>query len=368
MIIKEPWEKNAYEAFTQLLGKVSTPPPCPDYFSLTYISSLIISNSRSVLDKLVKHLPQWGPRELCLIRTNAPSYFQGRMKSMQREAVDRLKERCYVVLYNPRREFLNHAKFLIHYKVCPGECLVVSYRYYGSTNFTVAGLAHPPERSGNYEEYAVSSRNRWRIFDCRDAFYVRELLELLQHKLNQVLESKYVARLLNKHVKYLQKTLWGIKSNLEHSRGESRGPLYAAYVSSLAARYMTLALAHDLPGTPEVVKLRERLEGWPPELGVFEVEAMTPWDEEDAGAMAESLGLNQDTLRREAEAEGKALRSYMGALKDLRKAISRESWEAGLRRLEGVEGEHWESVGRYGVEHRRALERLLGWGGQFLRL
>jgi len=129
-----------------------------DAFTLIYMSTHMISrvgitknilgyNSlKEVIEKASYSYPE---RFICVLRTNSPIVF-GNIKRLHEDGINLLRQYCYIKTYNDN-SLLNHAKFLFSYHFCFIEGVVYHGRYYGSTNFTGAGLF-----GRNYEEFYAS--------------------------------------------------------------------------------------------------------------------------------------------------------------------------------------------------------------------
>jgi len=328
-----------------------------DAVAVLYISSLMISpkvicEGRQLVDEL-RDLASLSPRSsICVIRTTAPSYFRGNMKKLQETSIDSLRDSCYVVVYDGRREFLNHAKFLIFYLVCFSEGAVYHGKYYGSTNLTAAGLARPRNSRGNYEEFTLV-RPRRKPLDRRDIFYLGEILDQVTRKVNLFTNPDYLRSFLKDHLDWLEEVLRRARKVVS---GTTLGELYEAYVDLMIAHYQTCALLDELPGKLLTEKLVGALTEVGPPADPFELEMMMPTGVEDAELLAERLGFSTTDLR-------ELVTGYISIVDRARELIEAR-YLPELRRVERYfddrERRFFGLVKENGKYHMDVLEELLG--------
>lgn len=307
MIVKHPDSDNALRSLWRLISSIrSRFSNCVhqqhDVIALLYISSLIISprvvyNGNQLLEE-IRNTVNMSPRNfVCLVRTTAPSKFPGRMRVLQNQAIDLLRDSCYTVVYHPSYEFLNHAKFAVYYQICYSENIVYHGKYYGSTNLTVAGLAYRRGTRivGNYEEYTVAGLRPKFILSKGDEFYLNEALELIIHKASLYTDPNYLRKYLLSHLTYMERVL-------HHSRrvvsGTTLGELYCAYVDLMVAHNQTYALLDEVPGKKLTEELEIKLMRIKLPINTFELEMLMPVDEKHGEMLAKDLGLGYEDTRR----------------------------------------------------------------------
>lgn len=274
--------------------------------SVVYISSLLIMPNVTfggvkLVDKIT-NLANLTPDCICLIRTTTPEYFRGKMKSLQKAALNSLRTKCYVVVFSPYKEFLNHAKFLIHYNFCMSEQVVHYGDFFGSTNFTGVGLGNSIIR-GNFEEYAESDgiKKAYKT-SSRDRAYLKEILYLINYKAWLYTDSQYLINHVSGHVRAMEELLRSEKQDPEFSK---IGDAYQKYLASLTLYDQTLALLDDVPGKNLTVEIIDELTSKYSPTSPFEVEAMS------GGLFSEEsirdLGFSENALKDSMEASNNAL-------------------------------------------------------------
>lgn len=277
-----------------------------DFITILYVSSFIISQGIAykgtrLLDELRRPANLLPRNFICLVRTTAPSVFRGRLTSLQRKAVDFLRDKCYTLVYNPEREFLNHAKFALSYHACFSERMLYHGKYYGSTNLTTAGLAYTYKpcglifkRTGNYEEFHASNLKLKSRLNKGDLFYLNEVLRLITYKALLYTDPNYLRTYILDHLTHLE-------SIIQHSRrilsSTTLSELYKTYVDLLIAHNQTYAFLNEIPGkklteylTKELVKISEPIDS-------VELEMMIPTNEKHAEMLAMDLELSDPELR-----------------------------------------------------------------------
>ncbi len=322
MIIKYPDSDNAIRKLWELLDFTE------DRFtncvrsnhnalSVLYISSLIISpyvtyKGQTLIDRIRSFVDISPSRFICLVRTASPYNFPKNMRRYQEKAINRLRDKCYVVVYDSSHEFLNHAKFFVYYHICLSEQIVYGWRFYGSTNLTAAGLSSGSQNKiGNYEEFAARNPRPKLMLEPNDIFYLNEVIDLLRHKKGLYTEARYLREFIEK---YLMRSAQLLQDANKIVSGTTLGELYEAYVSLLFTYNRVLSFLDEIPGKRLTGKLVAEIEGIRPSVSVFELEAMLPTDAESAELAAKDLGLSDPQLRKE-------IRNYIYALEKINKVI-----------------------------------------------
>ena len=330
-----------------------------DAVAILYVSSLIISprvayEGNQLLDE-IHNLVNLSPRNfICLVRTTAPSNFPGRMKSLQEQAIDFLRDKCYIVVYDPKREFLNHAKFLIFYHVCFSERIIYHGKYYGSTNLTIAGLAYRrSSRSvGNYEEFSTTNPRPKLNLNRGDIFYLNEILDLIVHKASLYTDPNYLRKYLTDHLMY-------VESILQHSRriisGTTPGEPYETYVDLLITYNQTYALLDEIPGKKLTKELEKELTEIKPPMNPFELEIMIPTNVEQAELLAKDLGLQHTELR-------KMIKDYIDVVEKAYRLI-KERYLTVLKEIRNYfdikEHSLMEFIERNNTYHKKSLVKMI---------
>jgi hypothetical protein len=280
--------------------------------SVVYISSLLIMpnvafKGMRLVDRII-NLANLTPDCICLIRTTTPEYFRGRMKTLQKIALNSLRTKCYVVVFSPYREFLNHAKFLIHYNFCMSEQVVHHDDFFGSTNFTGVGLGNSSMR-GNFEEYAESDgvKKAYKT-SSRDRRHLKEILSLINYKAWLYTDSQYLINHVSSHVEAIEELL-GTQDHESWRIGDA----YQKYLASLTLYDQTLALLDDVPGKNLTAGIIDELTAKYSPTSPFEVEAMSGnlYSEEDIREM----GFSENDLKDSTEANNNALRLASATIK-----------------------------------------------------
>ncbi len=292
---------------------------------------------------------------VCIIRTTDPSYFSklSSLKLLQKQTIDFLRDKCYVIVFGPHREFLNHAKFLIFYHVCFSEKIIYHGKYYGSTNLTIAGLAFG-KSSGNYEEFWKSGPISKLDFSKGDEFYLDEMLALINHKISLYSDDDYLKKYLSDHLNYMHFTLMRGKRVL---RGTTIGELYETYVDLLIMYNKTFALLGEIPGKKLTEELKEELIEVKSPTNPLELEMMVPVDAENAELLAEDIGLGRNNLRSQ-------IRDYIAAMEQAFKLIKRGyldiiSLNEIKKHADEKEVEFIEFIKTNGTYHKRNLKKIL---------
>ena len=260
-----------------------------------YISSLIIApnvifNGKKLLNE-ISDVINLSPRCICVVRTATPSYFPPGMRTFHKKSVDFLRDKCYVILYSKRREFLNHAKFFVHYHVCLSEKIVHYGNFYGSTNFTQVGLGNPRNR-GNYEEFMVHHGIKYNL-SRRDKSYLKEVLDLVNHKASLYTDPKYLAQFVSDHRELLERLL---QQELRNNPSFLMRELYEKYIDLQIMYDQTFALLDEIPGKKLTQGIMEKLVSNRPPRNPFELEMMII-DPKYIELVLEDLNLSEDSLK-----------------------------------------------------------------------
>jgi len=287
-----------------------------DITAVLYLSSLIIMpdvvfNGRKLLQEL-SNMISVSPNCICVVRTTTPTCFTGHMRTRHKQAVDFLRNKCYVILYSKNREFLNHAKFFIHYHVCQSEGNVHYGHFFGSTNLTQVGLGNPRNR-GNYEEFEASHNIKYKL-SWSDKEYLKEVLELVVHKASLYTDRRYLAQHILDHEQQLEDVSGNAPSSKEN-RDSTLGEFYESYVNLMAAYIQTFAMLDEIPGKKITNRIMDKLaqKTQPPDL--LELEMMYV-DPEYTESSAKDLGLNIDSLREATEEYKVASRDALTILRN----------------------------------------------------
>jgi hypothetical protein len=320
MRIKEPNSNNAlkslYEQLELTREKLAN---CVvqnhDVTAVLYISSLIITpnvifNGRKLLQE-ISNIVGLSPRCICVVRTTTPNDFPPSMKHWQKKSIDFLRDKCYVVVYSKKREFLNHAKFFVHYQVCFSENIVHFGNFHGSTNLTTLGLGNPQGR-GNYEQFMESNGIKYNL-SKRDKSYLSEVLDLISHKALLYTNHKYLAQHVSDHQKALERLLrpesW---NNFRFPQRE----LYEKYISTLAVYNQTFAFLDEVPGKKLTDEIIDKLGNLRPPTNPFEIEIMFVYPEY-AEFIMEDLDLDEKTLKDLIEDNISAIKNAFELIKEI---------------------------------------------------
>ncbi len=230
------------------------------FISLLYISSYVFTSTVAIngrlLTELLRDLAGKSDSVVCLIRTVAPSCLP-RFK-LHKEFLERLRDYCYIVVYDMEREFLNHAKFIVWFHVCFNEMIVYKTIYYGSTNFTWRGLAKDSSGRGNFEEFHYMMPRVYSLHFLPKGtaksldFYLGQIEQLLRIPYNMYTNRGYVSTAVKNHLNLLRETANKIKSIVS---GTTVLDLYRAFVNGHTMYLSILALLYQLPGR----KLTEKI-------------------------------------------------------------------------------------------------------------
>lgn len=295
-----------------------------DITAVFYISSLMIAprvafHGMRLLDK-IDRIASLSPDCIFVVRTTAPSYFPSSMRKLQKKSIDFLRSRCYVTVYSPKREFLNHAKFYLHFHTCFSEKIVHYAYFYGSTNLTAKGLANPGGR-GNYEEYNAS-RNVKYGFSSRDKEYLGEIFDIMTHRTSLYTSAKYLAQHVSGHLALLQSLQRGEKPQ---DSMPTNVAAFQSYLDSLALYNQTFALLEEIPGKQLTEAIVDSLSLIKPPANPFEIEMLSLL-EDDAELPLDALGY--DDILKEWPAK-----EIEGATREASRLVAKE-YEPAIERIE----------------------------------
>lgn len=314
MIIKQPDSSIALEKLCDMLrvihSEVREDTSPMKKLSILYLSSLIFSptvscpknvgNSKYIVD-IISEISRLSPSDtICIVRMAPPSYFPYKMRPLQQTSLNMLRRHCHVFLFGKEKKyggFLNHAKFLVFLRIGYRESngsirIVQAYRraFYGSTNFTQAGLA----RRGNFEEFTVIPARRHAYPARYIMFYIDEVYGLLKHRYNMYTNAMYLIRRVSDCYHFLGSVARRCRKVLA---GTTRGELYRAFIEAEFARLQSIGFMADLPGKKLTQRLLEELQLSEGLLSIFDLEAMIPSNMEDAEFLAELLRYDKEDLR-----------------------------------------------------------------------
>lgn len=316
MIIKQPNDDNAIRALMRILNWLDGTRLSLDDVLVIYMSTLLMTPGVAyrdaqtgirvtLLDALKRILNKSSGNVICVLRTTAPSCFRGRMRKLHQKALDSLRDKCYVKVYD-KNLFLNHAKFLIYCYFSLEQKELIYFRtarYFGSTNFTTAGLSNKSgTKKGNYEEFTVWERSEERLWGwryirsrryLREMYYLREIMSIMKENYGLYMENIYLENYLNEHIKYLRDIVSSAKGIVS---GTTLGELYEAFIDCQVAYLQTLAFLDAIPGKNLTRKIIAELEDIMTPPNPFEIEIMIPYDTEHAQRLAETLELDKELL------------------------------------------------------------------------
>ena len=288
-----------------------------DSTAVLYISSLIISptvifNGTRLLNKISDVIDLSPQRCICVVRTTTPQYYVRvpSMRILQQRSIDFLRDKCYVILYSKQREFLNHAKFFLHYHMCLSERIVHYGNFYGSTNLTQVGLGNPGNR-GNYEEFMVRNGIKYNL-SRRDRSYLKEVLDLVNHKALLYTDPNYLVQFILDHLDLLERLL---HQKLGNNPSSPMRKLYEQYIDLLTVYDQTFALLGEIPGKKLTEEIAQDLASSRPPTNPFELEMMFI-DPKYADLVQEDLGLSEITLKESIEENMDAVRNASNLIRE----------------------------------------------------
>ncbi|MGQ4894451.1 MAG: hypothetical protein ACP6IQ_07520 [Candidatus Njordarchaeia archaeon] len=311
MIIKQPDDDNAIRNLIRILNRLNGIRLSSGDHLIIYMSTLLITpgvmykdmqsgTEVKLLDILGRILTKSPQNIICVFRTTAPSYFRGRMRKLHLAALDSLRDKCYVKVYD-KNLFLNHAKFLIYYYLPPRFMESMYFRaerYFGSTNLTAAGLSgRSGSKKGNYEEFDIWERGGPKSLSYQELerfrYYIKEIMDVIIENYGLYTDKDYLRKYLNDHLEYLRNI---VNSTGEIISGTTKGELYEAYVDCQVAYLQTLGLLDSIPGKHLTNSIIAKLIDIMPPPNPFEVEMMLPHDTEHAQNLAEILEFDKNQL------------------------------------------------------------------------
>jgi len=270
-----------------------------------YISSLLISpntvyKGKRLID-FIEDIVKFSVKDcICVVRTTSPNFFPPPIKNIQSSSIKKLDKTAYVVRFDHRRQFLNHAKFLLFYHVCFSEKMAYHGKFFGSTNMTGAGLANYGKyRVGNYEEFSVSGpKAKMRLSVRHDLFYLNEVKDLIMHRGSLYINSVYLQRFLMKHLETIRDIIDWMNRVVSST---TMADLYEAYVTALTSYCSFLALLDEIPGKQLTEDFVENLHRFELSYNIFELETLLPLEEDRSMWGFKELQVSEEELRKRVD-------------------------------------------------------------------
>jgi hypothetical protein len=370
MIIKNPNSDialNSLKASLRTLRRVAENDikNCRNMLTIIYMSSYIISytgiKKSEILDTINDILKRVPDRLICVLRTNDASIFRGYYRKIQEISIDEImKTGCYVKMFDMNM-YVNHAKFLIGYHFCFSSNEFYHVKYYGSTNFTLAGLSYTIDKKsnlirGNYEEFYSSNVKYLPLKDlfsntlsksARDvAYYLHDIYSIVKDINGLYLDKKFLENHINNNVK----TFYELINNIEKIlKGTTRIDLFRSYLESQLLFLQTLSFIESLPGkilTSEIIKRAiEKIE--PPDILGIELSFM---NNEEIARLIDLIGLSDKELY---EGSLKYLNETRSMLENVLKSYNIKNIERYYNNAERMFAQHIE---RYGDAYLKILK------------
>lgn len=325
MRIKQPDSDNALQSLFEQLDFVQDKlnncvAKGHDAIAVVYVSTLIMApnvayNGEKILDKIAG-LANISPNCICLVRTTAPNVFAKTpfLRKLQQKSTNYLRNRCYVVLYSRRREFLNHAKFLLHFHICFSEGIVHCGNFYGSTNLTQVGLGKPRNR-GNYEEFMAHHGPKYSLSNY-DRSHLNEISDLVSHKSLLYTDRKHLANNLADHLGLLSTLLSEVERRLGRENMQNNtGSLFDSYTGTQMAYNQTLALLDEIPGKKLTETIVEKLLQTQAPISPLELEMIIS-EPEFSKSVALDLNLGYERLRKIVEGNATVIREALDLISE----------------------------------------------------
>ena len=255
-----------------------------------------------------------------------------------------------------KSQFVNHAKFFIGFHFCNYirfSCFTT--KYYGSTNFTIAGLSSygSCSRRGNYEEFYFRRAYLERM-QKRSLYYVSEVYNVVKERYGLYNDPKFLRQYYEAHLNELERLKKIIELNLEIN---TLAKLFQTYIDVQALYLQLLSFISDLPGRELTTRIIEETEKLLFETGMeppdpLTVEALMVRDEESAENLAKSLEFSKENLR-------DLTRKYLDMLTDTLVLLKERYQPENVREyFDYVEKYFVEYLGEYGKIHLEILEYL----------
>lgn len=289
------------------------------YISTYIFSPNVIHNGENLIDKILRIVRTSPSDTICVVRMASPSSLGRRtLKKLQEESKNKLESYCYTIVYSRKDTgFLNHAKFLLIYRFFRGfGGAIDAYhgRFYGSTNFTTAGLSlyHSRwgRRLGNYEEFHVGYPFYKRI-SGQDLKILEEVLDIVLHKAQLYLNSNYLNRYIQEHLLLLRNILERTRSQLTQGADIS---VIMSYIGLSLLYHDITSLLYDLPGQELTKRLLPDIKLDEIILYPSEIEALLSDSEKYEGPLYRLPEITGLGIRRMRELSGHLLESLSGAL------------------------------------------------------
>lgn len=303
--IKEPNSDNALRSLSQRLDFAydklrNCVANAHDVLAVVYISTFMMTpnvafNGKKILDQ-IRGLANISPNCICLVRTTSHSDFAKVpwLFNQQKQAINYLRKNCYTVQYS-RKEFTNHAKFVLCFHICFSEGIIHYGEFFGSTNLTQAGLGKPRNR-GNYEEFVENHRPKYSLGNS-DLNFLTEIADLVKHKSSLYTNKDYLSQNLQNHVQMLDDALRRTTIMLDQdSLSHNVGPFFDLYLNTEIEYAQTLALLDDFPGKALTETILDKLIKTHMPISPAELE-MTIAEPIFSEAIASDLNLTLEDLR-----------------------------------------------------------------------
>jgi nucleoid DNA-binding protein len=366
MIIKKPCDDRALKEFLKLVNRsVNQGTNCKlmnhDAFTLIYVSTHVISrvgitknvpgyNSlKEVIEKASNSYPE---RFICVLRTNSPIVF-GNIKRLHEDGINLLRQYCYIKTYNGN-SLLNHAKFLFSYHFCFSEGVVYHGRYYGSTNFTGAGLF-----GRNYEEFYASDLRPLPPNSKSCGYYVLDAYNIIVEKIDLLSPDK-LKQYINKHLHGFKKALNALAWITSHT---TLVELCNAFIELQRLYLEVLSFIYDLPGKKITSLIIDQIvstmrDRWGINIpNTSELEMLEGTDEKTIREIMELLELNEEKIREVIKKYLKAIREAVEFTLEIFK--QKHYPEHVGEYFDEIEEIFVNKVRKYGEHHKRLLEKAI---------
>ena len=367
MIIKQPNDDYALRSFLETLESLARKRRSRwNYeqwrrgFTILYFSSYIITPQAlelphprynqcitilSLINDIVNNDKEGA---VCIVRTSSPNIFSRNIRYLQQKAIDTLtRVNCYVSVYD-RSQFINHAKFFIgiHFRDVNNPHQYLIAKYYGSTNFTEAGLS-----KGNYEEFYYRKLNKESNLQ-KSSYYLYEIYNIMSRKNNLYTNQEFLKQYYSKHLSELEELRESIAQAIKTT---SMIKLFQAYVDSQVLHLQAVSFVSDLPGRQQTSKVLQRVAAKVSPPDPLEVEALTASDKMAymvVDMMVRELGLEKEDLR------GATLK-HLEATASLLNLLSEEYKPEDAREyLDDAEKSFLDYLSEYGKAHLSTLRRI----------
>jgi hypothetical protein len=370
MIIKKPNDDIALRSLLELANRVlirgvRCASRNHDAFTLIYMSTHIITldgirerrpGLKSLKEVIVEASTSYPDRFICILRTNDSTVFRSSKNNIHQrheEGVNSLRHHCYTKTYQ-RNQLINHAKFVLVYHFCFDEDVFYHGRYYGSTNFTAAGLFRK-----NYEEFHRSYLRiipLWRSSEVRShAFYIQDAFHIVNERFN-LSSPEGLKQYIDEHVKAFMEILERLERVISYT---PLLELYNAFIDSQRLYLELLSFIGDLPGKKATSRIIEQIVStvkreWEIDVpNMIELEMLEATSEETIQEVMKLLRLRESDIRDTAK-------KY---LKAARHALKVFGQEYDLSRVKDyydeIEKAFMKKIVEYGERHRTLLRKAI---------